>query len=245
MCKFLPLKWGSGKRILLLLDIIQGLKCVCVGTVSFPIEHTGSGKSLYSCEAVLTWTGALKNSCKWFNDPLLEESCWCRIKAQEPELRCAGLVEAFGSYRPCSSFLMAPKDPQLGAAGHPHLSSWIWALSSSVLHFCLHSMLSDVQVPEPVSCWGWGELTPMGYAQEPVPVWLFWAGSLSPNIAFQPHDSFQFQQGKTRTFSSEDTSGQQRRGKEKKPIYICVYVNKACLFFAHFFMQLWSTLLFP
>lgn len=38
----------------------------------------------------------------------------------------------------------------------------------------------------------------------------------------QPHDSFQFQQGKTKTLSSEDSSGQQIRGKKKKiNIYMC------------------------
>lgn len=43
-----------------------------------------------------------------------------------------------------------------------------------------HSMLSDVQVTEPVSCWGQWELTPVGCAQELMAVWLFWAKSLSP-----------------------------------------------------------------
>lgn len=48
----------------------------------------------------------------------------------------------------------------------------------------------------------------------------------------QPHDSFLFQQGKTKTFSSEDSSGQQIRGRKKIYIYPCV--NKPCLFLLTF-----------
>lgn len=49
--------------------------------------------------------------------------------------------------------------------------------------------------------------------------WVSFSNSVS-----QPYDSFQFQQGKTKTFSSEDSSGQQIRGKKKK-IHICVWIN--------------------
>lgn len=88
-------------------------------------------------------------------------------------------------------------------------------------------MLSDVQVTEPVPCWGQGVDT-CGMCSGTCVTVLSWV-SPSPTMS-QPHDSFQFQEGKTKTFSSDDSSGQQIRGKNKIHIHVNVWINPATFF---------------
>lgn len=139
-----------------------------------------------------------------------------------------------GSLWPCTSFQMAPTDPQLGAAVHPHLSSWIWAVSGSVLHFYLQGR--RFMTFHAVRCAGdWASALLRSGS------WHLWDVlrdlcdcfelDLSfPNNVSQPHDSFQFQEGKTKTFSSDDSSGQQIRGKNKIHIRVNVWINPATFF---------------
>lgn len=117
---------------------------------------------------------------------------------------------------------MAPRDPQLGAAVHPHLSSWISALSNQCCTFTFrerhlwHSMLSDVQVTVPVPCWGQWQLTG---------VWLFWAGSLSPTQCHSITWQFSVSAGQNQNILFWRQFWAANKREEKKYISMCVWIN--------------------
>lgn len=143
-----------------------------------------------------------------------------------------------------TSFQIAPRDPQLRAAVHPHLSSWIWALSSSVLPFYLQGMA--FMTFHAVRCAGtWASVLLRSVGIDTCVTILSWVSF--PNTALSTTWQLSVSAGQNQNIQFWRQFWATNKRERKKYIYIYVYVcvNKPCLFFAHFLMWLWSTLLFP